>query len=218
MLLVSDVHGEAATLRRIVEAEAADALLCAGDLGDAKRDDDYAGSLAAVRSVLERSDLPVGAVPGNTDLERECVDALRARGLNLHDEVRSFGRVVAAGYGGATARARSPFDPSGAQIRDAMLALAARMAGRPRVAVVHQPPVDTRLDVVDGGVHVGDPAVRELFERAAFDLAVTGHIHESRGRDEIGDTLLVNPGAVVDGCYAVAELRDRAVDLRLCEL
>ena len=35
---------------------------------------------------------------------------------------------------------------------------------------------------------------------------MTGHIHESAGIDKIGDSTVINPGALMEGKYALAEL------------
>ncbi|PSP93272.1 hypothetical protein BRC91_10350 [Halobacteriales archaeon QS_4_62_28] len=215
ILLVTDIHGKSEKLRRIIDTEHFDALLCAGDLSDATWYDDYAENLATVLSILEQSGVRVGAIPGNTDPEHECVDALRSHGMNLHDEVCTWDQFVVAGYGGGIGRTDQPFDPPGDEIRDAMLALHAQMADRPRIAIIHQPPFDTCLDIVESDLHVGDATVRNLFEQVDFDLAVTGHIHESRGQDEVNGTCIVNPGAVMDGYYAVAEIQGRSIDLEM---
>jgi len=76
-----------------------------------------------------------------------------------------------------------------------------------KIAVIHQPPKNTEVDIADGN-HVGSEEVGELVEESDFDLMVTGHIHESRGRDKLSGTEIINPGPVVDGFYAVAEIGD----------
>jgi hypothetical protein len=43
-------------------------------------------------------------------------------------------------------------------------------------------------------------------------LAVSGHIHEAYGTDQIGSTLLVNPGPFRNGRYATIDINgDTAV-------
>lgn len=37
-------------------------------------------------------------------------------------------------------------------------------------------------------------------------MVVSGHIHESFAVDKIGETVLVNPGALMEGRYALAEI------------
>ncbi|BCU67760.1 metallophosphoesterase [Sulfolobales archaeon HS-7] len=78
------------------------------------------------------------------------------------------------------------------------------------VVNVHAPPYGTNLDnafkltsdlrpVVRGGEietdHVGSKSVRKVIEEFKPLLGIHGHIHESRGFDRIGETLIFNPGS-----------------------
>lgn len=74
------------------------------------------------------------------------------------------------------------------------------------VIIAHHPPRDTLLDVVPGGFHVGSPGLRAFIEAEKPLLVVSGHIHESAAIDRLGPTTLVNPGALLEGRYAIAEI------------
>ena len=74
-----------------------------------------------------------------------------------------------------------------------------------RLMICHTPPYDTRLDRLVNGRPVGSPAVRAFIERHAPDVAVVGHIHEGRGVDRVGRTLVLNAGALRDGGYVVVD-------------
>ncbi|HNY17265.1 MAG TPA: metallophosphoesterase family protein [Treponemataceae bacterium] len=74
------------------------------------------------------------------------------------------------------------------------------------IVIAHNPPKDTKLDMIPNGVHVGSPLIRAFIESKKPLLVVSGHIHESAAIDTIGPTTLVNPGALADGRYAVAEI------------
>jgi uncharacterized protein len=78
------------------------------------------------------------------------------------------------------------------------------------IAVLHPPPADTALDkapAIDaefqvqmeaGAVRlasVGSVAVREFIEEHQPLLGLHGHVHESRGEEWIGHTLVLNPGS-----------------------
>jgi uncharacterized protein len=71
--------------------------------------------------------------------------------------------------------------------------------------ICHTPPYDTRLDRLVNGTPVGSPAVRRFIETRRPDVAVVGHIHEGRGIDTVGDTVVVNPGAFREGGYVVID-------------
>jgi Icc-related predicted phosphoesterase len=71
--------------------------------------------------------------------------------------------------------------------------------------ICHTPPFDTRLDRLMNGTPVGSPAVRAFIESHRPQVCVVGHIHEGRGVDRVGDTLVLNAGALRDGGYVVVE-------------
>jgi Icc-related predicted phosphoesterase len=204
-LLLTDIHGDVEKLGKILEREEFDAVLCAGDLSDAREFNDYESKLEEVLEEFNVKDKLVKAVPGNMDPEETCVKHLRDRRINLHRKIGAFDGFEAVGYGGGITPFGTPFEPSGEEIKNAVETLSQRMSSDTKVAVIHQPPADSKLDVADGD-HVGSPEVRELIEESDFDLLLTGHIHESRGRDEISGTTAVNPGPVLEGFYAVAEI------------
>lgn len=211
---MTDIHGDHEKLGKILEKENYEAILCAGDLGDANDYPDYSGNLEEVLEKFNQKDKLVKAVPGNMDKEEECVKALRQHRINLHRKIASFDGFEAVGYGGGITPFGTPFEPAEEEIRNALEILQERMTSDTKVGVIHQPPKNTEVDVADGD-HVGSQEVRELIEESDFDLVVTGHIHESRGRDSLGDTEIVNPGPVLEGFYAVAEIEEGVeVELR----
>lgn len=217
VLLLTDIHGDVEKLEKILEREDYDAILCAGDLSDASEFSDYEGNL---EQVLEKFDQQTGkivqAIPGNMDPEEKCVRKLIDHRINLHKNIASVGNFEAIGFGGGKTPFGTPFEPEGSDIKEAVDMLYGRMTSDTRVAVIHQPPKDTDLDLVDGD-HVGSEEVRQLIEEKDFDLFLAGHIHEARGRQLLGDTLAVNPGPVIEGYYAVAEI-DQRIQLEMKEL
>lgn len=78
------------------------------------------------------------------------------------------------------------------------------------IAVIHPPPYATCLDQAPALDHdfriqresgdvkfapVGSSAVREFIERRQPLLGLHGHVHDSRGAERIGRTLVLNPGS-----------------------
>jgi uncharacterized protein len=78
------------------------------------------------------------------------------------------------------------------------------------LAVIHVPPVGTVLDVApelgpelnlkmeSGGLkmtHVGSSAVRSWIEDKQPLCGLFGHVHESKGAEELGRTICLNPGS-----------------------
>ena len=201
-LLISDIHGNGEKLEKILEREDFDSVLCAGDISDSNEYEDYERNLNEMLDILEGGSGLVKAVPGNMDPEETCVRALIDRKMNIHKKISGFGKFDVVGFGGGITPFGTPFEPSGEEIKSSVEILHDRMSSDSKIAVIHQPPKNTKLDIADGN-HVGSEEVRQLIEEKDFDLVVTGHIHEARGTDKLGDTLLVNPGPVNQGYYAL---------------
>jgi Icc-related predicted phosphoesterase len=72
----------------------------------------------------------------------------------------------------------------------------------------HAPPKGTACDRLRSGEHVGSAVLRPFIEREQPDVVLCGHIHESRGSDEIGRTQIVNPVASADGHFALINVID----------
>jgi len=135
------------------------------------------------------------------------IDALRAEGISLHGEGRRLGDLGVFGCGGSNI---TPMDTPTEFDEDELRAVLERghaaVADAPRrLMICHTPPFDTRLDRLVNGRPVGSPAVRAFIEARRPDLAVVGHIHEGRGADRVGATLVLNAGALRDGGYVVVE-------------
>jgi Icc-related predicted phosphoesterase len=83
---------------------------------------------------------------------------------------------------------------------------------KPMVLVTHQPAWGTTVDLQASTRHKGSRSVRSFIESHQPLLAVSGHIHEAYGTDQIGSTLLVNPGPFRNGRYATIDINgDKAV-------
>ena len=68
------------------------------------------------------------------------------------------------------------------------------------IYVMHAPPFNTNLDVINDGTHVGSKAIREFIEKHQPYLTLHGHIHESpkiSGSyiDKIRNTACINVGS-----------------------
>ncbi len=204
VLLLTDIHGNRENLEEILSREEFDAVLCAGDISDAREYSDYSSKLDEILDILEEKGRLAKAIPGNMDPEKECVGSLIDRRMNLHKNIASFRDFEAVGFGGGLTPFGTPFEPSEEDIKNSLNTLYSRMTAERKVAVIHQPPKDTDVDIAEGD-HVGSEKVRELIEENSFGLVLTGHIHESRGIDELSDTVIVNPGPVLDGFYGVLD-------------
>ena len=85
------------------------------------------------------------------------------------------------------------------------------------IFVSHNIPYNTKLDIITSkeahkiviGKHYGSKLVRRIIDKYQPILAIGGHIHEGRGMQKLGKTLVVNPGAIHEGHYAIVEINEK---------
>jgi Icc-related predicted phosphoesterase len=198
---VVDVHDRFEAVPEAVSRTGpVDVLVVGGDLTTFGTPDDAERAIELWRPLAPR----ILAVAGNMDspeIDQRLVElgvSLDGRGVVLED-VGLFG-VSAAPH----SPLRTPYEVSDGELaRSAERGLADVAGARLRVFCPHAPPYGTACDRLRSGEHVGSRELRAFVEREIPDLVLCGHIHESRGVDELGATRVVNPGPVAAGHYAV---------------
>jgi Icc-related predicted phosphoesterase len=201
LLILSDIHGCIKPIPSLSNvAKDCDAILLAGDItnfGGAEQ----AGSIL---SALNAFGKPVLGVPGNCDLP-QVEDVLKQQGGSLiHDPIEMDG-VVFAGF--------SYEASSGAALPQNVMSQIPSQ--KPLILVTHQPAWGTDVDLQGATRHKGSRSVRSFIEDFQPLLAVSGHIHEARGMDQVGSTLLVNPGPFRNGCYGVVDIVEESAQAKL---
>jgi Icc-related predicted phosphoesterase len=215
ILALSDIHAKTASLKSIAgDLASADAVLVAGDITH------FAGreAMLAVLEELKKYSPSFYGVPGNCDTP-EAVAALAESGNGIDRKVASVNGIPVAGIGGSLpCPGATPNEFAEADFKRFLEQEPfASLAPGAFILVSHQPPHGTKVDKAWTGGHVGSREIRNFIEAKKPLLCITGHIHESRGVDVIGETTLVNPGAFKSGNYAVIEMegrRVRGVELR----
>jgi hypothetical protein len=196
---LGDIHGGEAQAVKIPGIGAADGIIVSGDLtnyGGPGEVGDVVASLAALNP-------RVVAQIGNMD-QPEADAWLAEQGINMHRMLREL--VPGLWLAGLGYSSTTPFNtPS--EVPDQILGqwLAELKPLLPQsgrlLFVSHTPPLETATDRLAGGVHVGSAAVRQFIEEIQPDLCLTGHIHESRAVDQLGRTVIVNPGSLAEGGF-----------------
>jgi len=233
ILVTSDLHGATGmlpALSRVVSALAPDLVTFSGDVppylmtAEGQTGGEEEAAWETFLYFLGELPTPVAFIPGNLD---GPASALAARLLaatkcfpNLHpvhggtliDE--EGGHAIFGFGGGITDSDRS----SGLLLRlpwwEAALALlSTRTFGRRAIVLLHTPPVGV-VDV-EGGTHMGSRRVNELIEEFRPGFVFCGHAHNAQGSEVIAGTLVVNPGALNLGYYAVVDTESRKVDLEV---
>lgn len=202
-----DVHGRFdAVTQAMSDIGPVDLLVIGGDITTAGTPADAARAVEGWRPLAPR----LLALAGNMDSPEidarldELGVALDARGWRFDD----------VGVFGVSAAPRSPLHTP-YELDDDELSrriesgLAAVHGCRVKVFCPHAPPSDTACDRLRSGEHVGSMVIRRFVEREQPDVVLCGHIHESRGMDEIGAARVVNPGPVSAGHFAIVEVDER---------
>lgn len=212
IVVLADIHSQLEPLERMHTAlSAADVVLLAGDItnfGNTKH-------VQAVFDTLGQHARTILAVPGNCD--PPMVDAwLTQNGRNLHGRAVGVDGWWFVGAGGTLPElGRLPNEAGERLFTDALDRGLAQCQDPSRLVVVtHQPAWNTRLDAIGPDRHAGNRAIRAFIDRTRPRLAVSGHIHDIIGTDNIGPATLLNPGPAKDGHYAEIDLTENDIQLR----
>jgi len=217
LLVTSDFHGSTEAAHR-TSAKAkrleVDGIVTCGDIT-------HFGSVRDAQRILAplvALELPILYVPGNCD-PSQLAEAPITGAVNLHGKCQKLNSVSFIGLGGApTSPYYSWFELSEAQIMTTLKQAADTCPQNPwSVVVSHSPPIDTSVDLASSGIHAGSASLRAFIEERKPNAVFCGHIHEARGIDQIGDTLIVNPGPVRHGKCAVADINE-TIKVRLDSL
>ena len=204
-----DVHESINLLGSIPGLAEANGVIINGDITNR-------GSIEAVTRVIKavgKINPRILAQPGNMDTD-VVTDYLREQGMNIHLQVREL--TPGLGLMGVGLSTPTPFGTPG-EVPEATIAqwldetYAKAGAFKHLICAIHEPPQGTTVDALANGQHVGSPAVRAFVERIQPDLVISGHIHESTGRDMLGRTPVINPGMLAGGGFVRIEFNGNAV-------
>ncbi len=189
ILAISDIHGRINYEKKTVDVlSSAELIVISGDITNfgGKRE------ALAVLDTIRQFNSNILAVPGNCD-QFEVIDLLKSEGISLHGEIKEFNGLTFFGIGGS---GHTPFNTpqeySDEEIEQILEKY--KRNGDIQVLVSHAPPINTKVDKTLMGVPAGSKLVRDFIEKNQPDLCLCGHIHEARNIDNIGKTILVNPG------------------------
>jgi Icc-related predicted phosphoesterase len=211
---LADLHGRLPDLRPLYPVlRTSAAVLLTGDVTNFGRRRETLAMLEPLRAVNPK----VLAVTGNCDHAevRATVDEL---GCLLETHPVQMQDVWLMGVGGALpGPVPTPNEVNEHELETALASAKESIPlAAPIILVSHQPPENTDCDRIASGSHVGSQAVRRFIETYQPLICFTGHIHESRAIDRIGDSIIVNPGPFGGGWLATAAVEDGKV--QTCEL
>ncbi len=217
ILVASDHHGN---LRSVEDTVAkarkvqADLTVICGDITN------FGSPSAAEKLIYPLTELqtPVLFVPGNCD--PPSLADLNLRNVHsIHGRCEIYGGLAFIGIGGCPISPfHTLFEMSESEIKDILIQGVRNCPNDcPLIVVSHFPPKDTRLDLTYTNKHVGSSSLRGFIEERKPSLVLCGHIHEARGVDQIGETVLVNPGPAKHGCCAIINI-NKGISIQLDSL
>ena len=205
IIAFGDIHMSLGNFAQIPGIKTADLIILTGDLTNLGGRSEAKEILNQVMTVNPR----VFAQLGN--LDRPEVDTyLNELDINLHGQARLFQRQVCLmGLGGSNLTPfKTPTEFTEEELSTSLnqaheqarafmdLSGSGKHRNPPLIFISHTPPLNTKTDQLDGGVHVGSTAVRHFIEKQQPALCLCGHIPEAKGEDWIGKTHILNPGMI----------------------
>lgn len=211
-----DVHESTGLISAIPGLAEADGVIITGDITNRGSFEAVDRVYQAVAAVNPR----IYAQPGNMDTDN-VQTYLAQQDADIHLRVREL--APGLGLMGIGLSTPTPFGTPG-EVSEATIARWLDETHRlaegfdQLICAIHEPPINTNLDMLGNGQHVGSPGVRAFIERVQPALVVTGHIHEATGTDQIGSTPVVNPGMLAGGGFVRIDFDGRTVTAELARI
>ncbi|MEM3383137.1 MAG: metallophosphoesterase [Nitrososphaerales archaeon] len=205
LLAITDIHGRNQVLKWLIKlAKDFELLVIAGDVTDWGDKDFFINFY----KTLSDNNIITFFVPGNHDPYNKLTFP---KITDLHGELRTFNSLIFCGIGGSNPTPfNTPFELKDEQAID----LLSKFSNRIDVLISHASPFGTKCDLTYKGNHIGSKPVRSFIEKVKPKFVISGHVHEARGMDVLGETLIINPGPAMNGFYAIISINGKPkVDL-----
>ena len=220
--VVSCIHGDLENLMKFLDKITLlniDVILCPGDFTDFSIPKGFSRTdiCKIILEELKALGKPILTVPGSWD--GDLIEFLKKESVSIHAKGKIIDDIGFFGYGGAKTPFNTPFEPSEGEIEIGLeKGFSEVKKAKIKVQVTHAPPNRTKLDMIVSGAHVGSTAVRTFIEKNHPDVAVSAHIHESRGVDEIGGTKIINAGRFPEGYVGLISINDSEITTKVTSL
>ena len=223
ILIISDIHGDIENLLRYsdnLQELKFDVIVCPGDFTDLNTPKGFTQEDIVKLIITELKGLkkPVLAVPGNVDT-KNIIGILEKEGVSIHGKGRVIGDFGFYGYGGAKTPFQTNIEPSDEELKMGLKNSWKDVEKtRYKIQVTHNPPFGTRMDMVQSGAHVGSGVIKGFIEVHEPILAISAHIHEAKGTDQLKKTLLINSGRFPEGYFGLVNIENGSVKGRVLNL
>ncbi|MEM3674658.1 MAG: metallophosphoesterase [Candidatus Methanomethyliaceae archaeon] len=214
ILALSDIHGKESPLRSILDSSlnsySIDAISISGDITHFGSYED----LIRILRIIGETGKPFFYVLGNCD-PPEFKMGIESLGKCLEAKCHKIGDIALIGSGGSTPTPfETPFEVDEDTLVQSIMGASLECKGEIALLVTHNPPLGSVVDLTRGGTHVGSRALRDLLLRLSPRVMQCGHIHEARGKELIGRTIVFNPGPAMRGNYAIVTISGESIDIQ----
>lgn len=213
IIAMGDIHERTSGFSLLEkEISSADLVIITGDLTQFGNEEKAAMVIYFVKGINPNILAQVG------NLDSLAIDSyLSSKGINIHGSGKIIDGVGIFGCGGSGPTPfNTPVEFSEEELKGFLETGYGQVKdAQTKLMVCHTPPLNTKVDMIRSGAHVGSKAVREFIEKYQPDLCITGHIHEASGEDIIGKTKVINPGPFFEGGYIVINVEKGKVEAEL---
>ncbi|MCK4972804.1 MAG: metallophosphoesterase [Candidatus Heimdallarchaeota archaeon] len=185
-------------------------------------------SAAKFLKLVLKLDFPVFFTHGNSETEdvREFFTLQSKDNDNLYyleNSVVKHDEWIISGYGYCSPAAyrkalQTPGEKEDSEIIKDLQTLETRLlninsiSNFTKFALFHEPPFNTKADYLPFlKTHGGSNNILSHINRVKYDYVFAGHIHESQGYEIREESLIMNPGALVNAQWCALKLKEKTV-------
>jgi Icc-related predicted phosphoesterase len=174
---------------------------------------------------LDRIGIPIIVVPGNMDApEKRFFSHLFDYEMTLNnirlvqENIFCYKEIFFSGFGGEITENQLEKDfvlQYPIQKAHFFMRKLFYLKGK-KILILHTPPI-SKLDF-EKGTHKGCDCVNGLIEWIKPDFVFCGHAHRARGEEWLGRTLVINPGPLKEGYFALLDTEGPSVRFEQIDL
>jgi Icc-related predicted phosphoesterase len=185
--------------------------------------------------IITRLRVPIFFTHGNSEVPevRKLYTSVSKEYENifyLGNSVCEYSKWVVAGYGFCSpASYRTSFQTPGEkktdEIEQDLSIIEEKMKNYPRnngyitVGLFHEPPFSTSLDYIPyRSSHRGSKEISNHIQKSDYRYVIAGHIHESPSYEVSKETIMINPGSLVNRRWAKIDHLKESVKMRRIKL
>jgi Icc-related predicted phosphoesterase len=215
LIVLTDLHGESSRFKKIAgDLEQADYIILCGDITHfGKRNE-----IEKMIRKLSKYNSDILAVTGNCDYP-EVDDYLTDLGINVATKPLKLKNYIVVGLNGSLpCPGKTPNEFTETDYAEKTAELKNALDDEHyAILVSHQPPKNTKNDMLSDLMHAGSAEIRKFIEETKPIVCFSGHIHEGIGVDSIGSSKIVNPGPFMHRRYAKVTLTESNVEVELAQ-